>query len=118
MFFLMKAIIPERLIHQQIVRYLRQFKHNFFHIQNERVNLTKIQQINRYNMGVVAGCPDICVILDKGKTLWIEVKSTNGRIQDSQKQFHQMLKNLGHHVIIARDVCTVITALHDYGIKN
>ena len=114
----MKNIIPERLIHQQIVRYLRQFKHNFFHIQNERVNLTKIQQVNRYNMGVTAGCPDICVILDKGKTLWIEVKSTNGRIQDSQKQFHQMLKNLGHHVIIARDVCTVINALQDHGNKN
>lgn len=109
----MKAIIPERIIHQQIVRYLRQFKHNFFHIQNERVNLTKIQQINRYNMGVTAGCPDICVILDKGKALWIEVKSTNGRIQESQKQFHEMLKNLGHHVIIARDVCTVIQKLQE-----
>ena len=69
-------------------------------------------------MGVVAGCPDICVILDEGKTLWIEVKSTNGRIQESQKQFHQMLKNLGHHVIIARDVCTVITALQGYGTKD
>lgn len=115
----MKNIIPERVIHQQIVRYLRQFKHNFFHIQNERVNLTKIQQINRYNMGVTAGCPDICVILDKGKTLWIEVKSTNGRIQESQKQFHLMLKKLGHNVIIARDVFTVINALQqDYGNKD
>lgn len=104
--------IPERTVHKQIIKYLRDGSYTFFHIQNERVNLTKMQMINRYQMGVVAGAPDICILLKNGKSLFVEVKSTIGRISPAQKIFHKRIIELGHEIIIARTIVDVVTQLY------
>ena len=48
--------------------------------------------------GMVAGAPDLIVILPGGVTLWIEMKRRKGgRVSPSQRAFGAMLERNGHH---------------------
>lgn len=51
--------------------------------------------------GVVAGVPDIFVLLEGGKIVWIEMKKRKGgRLSDAQKTVHAAFAELGHDVIV------------------
>jgi len=53
--------------------------------------------------GVVAGVPDICIVLPDEKCVWIEMKRTKGgRVSDEQKKIHKTIDGLGHTVIIGK----------------
>lgn len=52
--------------------------------------------------GVVAGFPDLVVLLPGGRTLLIEVKAPRtGVISDAQAGLHTRLRSMGHTVIVA-----------------
>lgn len=111
----------EKNIHKQIIYFLKSLNYFCFHVANE-VNTQSLQSgynnarffVDRKNMGVTAGVPDICVILKKGTTIWLEVKSEKGRLTDSQKEFHAKLLELNHKVYVVRSVEDVQEILKDY----
>jgi hypothetical protein len=49
--------------------------------------------------GIPTGTPDIVAFLPNGKTLFIEVKATKGRISEAQKIQIERLRKLGYKVI-------------------
>lgn len=53
--------------------------------------------------GVTSGVPDLFVVLDCGKIIWIELKvRKGGKVSESQKEVHAKFVSLGHVVIIAK----------------
>lgn len=115
-----KVKFMEKNIHKQIIYYLKQMNYFAFHIANE-VNYSGVSNkenikffVERRTMGVVAGVPDICVCLNNGVTIWLEVKGTSTTLSANQKEFHEKLTSLGHKVFIVKSVEDVIAILNDY----
>lgn len=52
--------------------------------------------------GATAGAPDVVLILDGGRTVWVEFKTPKGRVSPSQIAFGNDLKALGHSSWIVR----------------
>jgi len=51
--------------------------------------------------GAISGMPDLQVVLQGGKVIWIEMKRTKGGVlSDKQKLVHAHLRRLGHVVIV------------------
>jgi len=60
-------------------------------------------RISLTHEGVLAGIPDLCIALEGGSVLWIELKTRKGgQISKAQKEIHKQLENIGHKVIIGR----------------
>ena len=57
------------------------------------------------------GTPDLLVALDKGRSMWIEVKQPGKLPTDKQLQRHAELRALGHKVIVAYCVEDVIEGM-------
>ena len=55
-------------------------------------------------MGVVAGMPDLVVVLPDRRVAWIEVKAAGGRLSAAQSEIIRVLTDLGHPVCVARDI--------------
>jgi hypothetical protein len=52
--------------------------------------------------GVVAGMPDLVLLLAGGRSIWVEMKRRDrGKPSPEQKKVHAALKSLGHCVIVA-----------------
>lgn len=50
-----------------------------------------------------AGTPDL-LIIGKYRTIWVEVKTPDGRLRSTQTQMIQTLRNRGHEVVVARGI--------------
>lgn len=91
-------------IQSAIVRELRQ--HGVaFEIGLEGVELSAPQARKAKVQGMEPGRCDMRLVLNMGRTLHIELKkATTGKLSDSQKDWHETLKRLGHivHVVWAR----------------
>lgn len=48
--------------------------------------------------GVLAGIPDVQIVLPCGKVLWLEMKAHDGRLSPVQRTLHADLVDLGHRV--------------------
>lgn len=44
------------------------------------------------------GIPDLIIWLDKGRTVFIELKSQTGKLSPDQNEFFEKALRLGHHV--------------------
>jgi len=81
-------------------------KFRFFHIPNggsrhpaEAARLKKA--------GVMPGVPDLCIVLDGGRTIWIEVKTATGMSSKAQADWGSWLIFKDHASHIARNVYDV-----------
>jgi hypothetical protein len=65
--------------------------------------MTKREAAKMKNEGMLEGVLDICVILPKGKSVYIEMKRIRpkGRLSDVQKDFINKANGLGHDTIVA-----------------
>jgi len=54
--------------------------------------------------GVEPGTPDLLVLLDGGRCVWIELKGPKGRMELSQVAWHTAARALGHRVVVARTI--------------
>lgn len=55
----------------------------------------------RSHMGATEGMPDLQIVLEGGKVIWLEMKRTKGgRLSPAQKKIHAHLEALGHTVIL------------------
>lgn len=64
------------------------------------------------------GWPDITAVLPEGRALFIECKSTIGRVRPEQKAMHDILEAQGAIVIVARSLDDVQSVFRDMGIEH
>ena len=89
----------------------------WFHVPNESVvskdnKLTDILRIKRKHcMGLINGAPDF-VFITKEKTLFIELKTQNGRLSESQRDFRDWCAEEEIGYFVARSVEEVINILN------
>jgi len=51
--------------------------------------------------GAVSGIPDLLIVLDDGKSLWVEMKRREGgKLSDAQIQVISKFAYLGHRVVV------------------
>ena len=65
----------------------------------------------RKRMGAKAGCPDIHIDMEGGRTFKIELKTEKGRMSEAQKEWKRNCKQLGIPYYICRSVDEVIEVM-------
>lgn len=51
--------------------------------------------------GVVSGVPDLCIVLNDARVLWVEMKRVkSSKLSPEQKTIHANYEELGHTVIV------------------
>lgn len=66
-------------------------------------------------MGVKAGCPDLLVVW-RGRSFWIELKTRTGTLSTNQKNTHAALIGAGSPVATCRSLADIETTLRGWGI--
>ena len=85
-----------------------------YHIPNVRSN--KIQRFQLAKQGVKAGIPDLCLPVARGgwHGLYIEMKTSDGRVSPAQKQVMEQLHQQGYAVQLCRSADEAIRVLEVY----
>ncbi len=78
-------------------------KFRFFHIPNGG-SRHKAEAARLKKSGVMPGVPDLCVVLQDGRTIWIEVKSASGKLSADQLDWFLWLAGEGHEAHCAKSV--------------
>jgi hypothetical protein len=65
--------------------------------------------------GLKAGVPDV-LIIDGGRSLWVELKTRHGRLSPDQKATHAVLHRAGAIVSVCRTLEEVNAALTSWGV--
>lgn len=74
----------------------------------------KIRGAQLKGMGLRRGLADFYIAwytINGQQTLWIELKSKDGRQSDEQKQFQTCVENIGHSYIICRSIDEVVNEI-------
>jgi len=91
-------------------------KFRFFHIPNGG-SRHKAEAARLKKSGVMPGVPDLCVILQNGRTLWIEVKSSKGKLSADQNDLIDWLnasQRKGHFAYVVRDLYEIICIINEH----
>jgi len=92
---------------QALVRYLRRRGFFVYAIPNHKEQ--------RADIGAVAGMPDLQIVLEDKKVIWVEMKrQKGGRVSEAQKQVHALLEGLGHIVILGFGAKDCVAKLDEY----
>lgn len=78
------------------------FKYRIFTIHNNAKDAR--QGVKLKSMGVLAGVPDMCIILNDMKVIWIELKKDEKqKLSDAQKKLHPIWEEFNHHINVVND---------------
>lgn len=78
-------------------QYLRATGVMFFHCPNEaKRNSIEATRLNA--LGLTPGVPDICILLDGARTVWIELKTDKGKVSKHQENWAKKANQRGHQV--------------------
>lgn len=91
----------ENRIQFACAKWLRENGYLFFHTPNEGKR-TAQQGAKLIALGLQPGVHDLCVLLDGGVTVWIELKTGRGVVSQHQKNWHEKIIQKGHHSHILR----------------
>jgi hypothetical protein len=96
--------MKERSLQASIVRALNLLGYIVIHIPNQ-YSYGRIR-----DAGVLSGAPDLIVLKD-GKVWFLEVKTENGRLRPSQKEFGKLLYEHGFQYHVVRSVDDALSAV-------
>jgi hypothetical protein len=65
--------------------------------------------------GLTRGVADLCVLLPKGRTGWLECKTSKGKQSDEQMGFEARCKRLGHYYAVVRNIDEALDELQIMG---
>ena len=71
-----------------------------FHIANGG-SRNAMEASNLKTQGVLAGVPDLCIVMPGGEIIWVEMKALKGTVSPFQRSLHEHFDALGHEPIIA-----------------
>lgn len=71
-----------------------------FHVPNGG-SRNALEGANLKTQGVLAGVPDLLIVMPFGETIWIEMKADTGSRSKKQIDLHDHFDKLGHEVITA-----------------
>jgi hypothetical protein len=96
-----KIITPSEEQEQvAVVNWLRANGVTCFHIPNG-MKTNPITAARFKRMGVMAGIPDLCIVLDCGRVMWIEMKKVGkGKLSDVQESVIVDFAKLDHFVYV------------------
>ena len=98
----MRSVPTELQEQKAFIRWLQLKGIAYFAIPNGSKR-TRWQAQQAKAEGMVAGAPDLAVILPRGVTVWIEMKRRKGGTQtQSQKQMQERLEACGHLYHVCR----------------
>lgn len=66
--------------------------------------------------GATTGWPDLTVVMPNGRTVFVEMKSSVGRLSEAQRGVHAWLEAHGHVVVTGTSIDTVQEALARAGV--
>lgn len=66
--------------------------------------------------GATTGWPDLTVVMPNGRTVFVEMKSSVGRLSEAQRGIHAWLEAHGHVVVTGTSIDTVQAALARAGV--
>ena len=78
---------------------------------NAGATVIQTGETRRMIRGCEPGTPDILVMLDGGRCVWLELKTPNGRVTQTQRSWHALAARRGHRVVIVRTVHEAIDAV-------
>ena len=94
----------EKTLRRRLVKLLRIYEKShkfiFFHIKNDVGVRSDRFFYDLKPDGVRSGVPDFCFLTERG-TDFLELKTSKGKLSDSQKEFRKDAKDLGHRVHVA-----------------
>ena len=64
------------------------------------------------------GISDLVIFLPAGTTLWVELKSSIGKLSEPQKRFQDELMGKGHHYFVARCSTQLESILNTFGVET
>ena len=67
------------------------------------------------NEGMMAGAPDLCILLHEGRTGWLELKTPIGKQSIAQQGFQASMERLDHHYAVVRSLEEANTILKEWG---
>ncbi len=114
----------EAVIQKAIVTYLRGVLPRdciVHHIRNQGSKgglKGKIEGGKLKEMGLLAGMPDLIVLLPSARVVWFEVKNDTGTATRTQQHMWQRLRILGHDCAMVRSVDEVRNALKAWGVDT
>jgi hypothetical protein len=104
-----------------IIKYLRAVlparEYRVCHIPNGGKR-SKIEAAIFKRMGVLAGIADIIIVGPMGRCWFIECKSANGVLSETQRDFQTFCIAIGVPYVIAQSIDHVMAALAHWGIKT
>lgn len=114
---------PEDAIQADIVAYLRNVLPTAIvaHVKNQGNRggrLGAIDGARGKKLGVVAGMPDLMVLVEPGKTFFFEVKDRTGYASMAQQYLWQKLRTIGFECALVRSVDEARNALKAWGIRT
>ena len=97
--------MTEANLQSSIIRYFNeaypQHRRCLFHIPNETRGKANFHAASQ---GIVAGVPDLCLVLPDSKVAWFELKTPTGQLSEKQKRTHTIFAEHGHHVHLIRSI--------------
>ena len=98
---------------QVVKKVLERDLERHFSKESKRLKINSVKLHLRFS----TGWPDRIVILF-GEVLWVELKTLTGVVSERQKIIHEMLRKLGHTVLILRTKEEITNALESASIST
>lgn len=95
------------------------FRYRIFTIHNNAKDAR--QGLKLKSMGVLAGVPDMCILLNDRKVIWIELKKDDKqKLSDAQKKLHEIWElDFSHQIYVINTFDTFVhlieLILKEYG---
>lgn len=111
---------PEEALHRTVAAYLRAVEPEclWWATANQRGTRSRFEMGILKALGVRAGVPDLCFILDGGTFAAIELKADKGRQSDAQRAFEVAAVRLGARYLVCRSLAEVEGALDAWGVRR